>query len=267
MLTMGLNVTGLDKVRKHMDALSGAQMRTAYAQALNDTAFQVRRDMQAAMRNNFDRPTPFIVKSPRVFMASADKLQATIAPTYRSQLGTTGGKQGVDPQQVLQAQELGGRRRDKKSEVVLRRAGILQRGYQTAIPATPYPGSADAYGNLRAGFLVQLLSYLQTFGEQGYRANMTARKRAALRTGTARQSGRRYFVSYGRLRGGVGAHLAPGIWAASGPGGADVRPVLMFVRMPTYTPRLRLQALADSATTTDYLSRRVRYRIRQAAGV
>ena len=44
-----------------------------------------------------------------------------------------GGK-GIDPQQILRAQEVGGRRHDKRSEKALRRVGILPNGYQTAIP-------------------------------------------------------------------------------------------------------------------------------------
>lgn len=284
---LNINITGIERVKKQLEALSGQQAREAYAKALNDTGFQVRREMQQAMAQRFDRPTPFIVRSPKVIPATPEKLSVTVAPTYRSDLGTAGGKIGVDPQQVLQAQEFGGQRRDKRSEVALRRAGILPAGYQLAIPANPFPGSEDGFGNLKGPFLVQLISYFQAFGEQGYRANMSNRTRANLaRGGTAArlakvagpQLGRRYFVSYGRLRGGArttragepdarASNLPPGIWAVLGASGAVVKPVVMFVRKGTYKPRLDLDSIGKSPAVQDYLARRLRFRIREAAGV
>ena len=264
-LNLSIRIENLDKVREALSRLSGTQARVAYANAINDAAFQARKAMQAELRSNFDRVTPFIASAPKVFKATADDLTASIRPTLDTRkVWSKGGKVGVDPQDVLQAQEFGGRRRDKRSEVVLRRAGILHAGWQTAIPRTPYPGSDDGRGNLRGAFLVQLLSYLQTFGEQGYKANMTAKRKAGVQRGTAKQAGRRYFVSYGRLR---GHHLAAGIWAASGTHGVDVRPVVMFVRSGTYRPRIDMDRVARDAGVQEYLDKRVRFRVREAAGV
>lgn len=248
--------------------LSGPQAKAAYAKAINDTAFQVRREMQGAMRSSFDRVSPWIERSPKVFAATPDKLSAYIAPTiHTTNAPSKGGKVGVDPQNVLQAQEFGGRRADKRSEVVLRRAGILQPGYQTAMPKVPYPGSDDGRGNFRGAFLVQLISYLQAFGELGFRANMTDRRKGNLEKGTKKQTGRRYFVSYGRGREGRSKHLAPGIWAASGTGGVDVRPVVMFVRPPVYQRRISMDAIAAKVDVQGYLDKRVRFRLREAAGI
>lgn len=264
-MNLDIQVTGLARVQKALDALSGPQAREAYAKALNDAAFVVRRDMQRELRAVFDRPTPFITNAPKVFAATADKLEAYVAPTMDSRnRPSKGGKVGVDPQDVLQAQEFGGRRREKRSEVALRRAGILPSGWQTALPRVPFPGSDDGRGNLRGPFIAQLISYFQAFGEQGYRANMTARRKAALARGSAKQSGRRYFVSYGKLR---GQHLAAGIWAAQGTGGVDVRPVVMFTRPGTYRPRISMARIARALESGDYLARRMRFRIRQAAGM
>lgn len=275
-LGLTIRVENLDRVRDTLNKLSGKQAREAYAKAINDAAYKVRREMQADMARSFDRVTPFIQRSPKVFEATADKLSASIAPTLdtRNRPGT-GGKVGVDPQDVLQAQEFGGRRRDKRSEAALRRAGILPAGWQSAIPLSPYPGSDDGRGNLRGAFLQQLLSYLQAYSEQGYRANMTDKRKAKLRNQQGIGNiaakkvykttlGVRYFVSYGRMR---GHHLAPGIWAAKGTHDVDVKPVLMFVRTPTYQPRLSMERIAQAADVQDYLDRRVRFRIREAAGV
>lgn len=270
MLQLSLTAQNIDSVRDALGKLSGRQAREAYAKALNDTAFHVRRQMQAEMRAKFDRVTPYIERSPRVVQATPDKLQAAIEPTYM------GGK-GIDPQQILQAQSFGGRRRDKRSEVALRRVGVLPPGYQTAIPATPFPGSDDGRGNLKGSFLVRVLAYFQAFGEQGYRSNMSERRKRNLRN---QQSigyieskkhfkttlGVRFFVSHGRMRDGA-RHLAPGIWAASGLHDVEIRPVLMFVRAGTYQPRLSMQDIDRAADTQNYLDRRVRFRIREAAGI
>ena len=262
-----IRAENLEKVAAAVAQIGSAKLQVALANALNDVGFQAKRAMEQELRSVFDRPTPFITRSVKVFAATPAKLSVAIAPTLDSRNApSTGGAVGVDPQDVLQAQEAGGRRRDKRSESVLRRAGILPAGFQTAIPATPYPGSVDAYGNISRSFVVQLLSYLQAFGEhgQGYKANMLQKNRRRLEKGTAKKAGRRYFVSLGRYRDAT-RHLAPGIWAASGPGGVDVRPVLMFVKTPNYKPRLSMQAVIDRSNLQDYLDRRVRYRVRNLA--
>lgn len=287
-MKMNLTIKGTDRVREQFERLTGPQGRAAIAKSLNDTAYQhLRPAMQQQMRGKFDRPTPWVVNSPRVFPATPDKLSVTVAPTYQSQMGTTGGKAGVDPQQVLQAQTFGGQRRDKRSEVALRRAGILPAGMQLVPPSNPFPGSMDNYGNIRGAFLQQLLAYFQAFGEQGYKANMTARTRANLaRGGTAAKLakvagphlGRRYFVAYGKARGGAritargetdsrASNLQPGIWAVLGSTGAVVRPVVMFARKGDYSQRVDLDSIAQSQATQDFLARKARFRIREAAGV
>ena len=273
-LQLTIRTENLDEVREALARLSGPQARQAYANAINDTAFKVRGEMQKELRSRFDRVTPFIGNAPKVFKATPDKLTASIAPTLDSRnMPSTGGKVGVDPQQVLQAQEFGGRRRDKKSEVALRRAGILLPGWQTAIPRDPYPGSDDGRGNLRGAFITQLLSYLQAFGEQGYKSNMGDKRKRNMRNqqGIGNISTRkvykttlgvRYFVSYGRSR---DHHLAPGIWAASGTHDVRIKPVLMFVRPGTYRPLISMERIAQAADLQDYLDKRVRARVRNLA--
>ena len=270
---MSARVLGQAELLAQLHGLTGSQAAGAYAKAINDTAFEVRRAMQAEMRVRFDRPTDYILRSPRVKMATAARLSASIAPDYM------GGK-GIDPQKILRAQGEGGTRRDKRSEVALRRVGILPNGMQTSIPATPYPGSDDGRGNLKGSFLVQLLAYFQAFADEGrgFKANMTEKGYKRVHKGTKKAAGRRYFVAYGKARGGARttamgdadartSHLAPGIWAASGTGGADVRPVLMFVKRAHYSVRLQGEAIAKRADAQNYLEKRLRYRVREAAGV
>ncbi|MGP1683461.1 MAG: hypothetical protein ACTS8S_14160 [Giesbergeria sp.] len=273
-----IKVENLGAVAEVLKRLSGKDAKVAYAKALNDTGFQVRRQMQGALKTSFDRVTPWIVRSPKVFMATPDKLSVSIAPTLSTtNASSAGGKVGVDPQDVLQAQEFGGKRRDKRSESVLRRAGILPHGMQTAIPREPFPGSDDGRGNLRGAFLQQLLSYLQAFSESGYKANATPKRKAGIHKGTAKTQGRRYFVAYGKMRGGSrttrkgetdsrASNLAPGIWAVTG-SGAVVKPVLMFIRPAGYRPRISMDRIARESGAQDYLDKRLRFRIREVAGI
>jgi len=287
-LDLSIRVENLDSVRDALRRLSGRQAKEAYAKAINDTGFRARRAMQRELASVFDRPTRFITSAPKLDAATADRLSARIIPTLdtRNRPGT-GGKIGVDPQQVLQAQEFGGRRADKRSEVRLRRLGYLPAGFQTVIPEIPFPGSHDGKGNLRGAFLQQMLSYLQAYSEAGSSGNMTARRRKTLLEGTRRQKaqggpslGRRYFVAGGRetmeIQGGdrmvmrrsstgTTRHLRPGIWASLGQRG--LRPVLMFVRAASYTPRLSMERIAAGADLQNYLDRRIRFRVREAAGL
>lgn len=260
-----IQIAGLEKVRAQIQKLTGAQMQAATADALNDTAFMLRKEVQADMAKTFDRPTPYVLRSVLVQKALANRLVARIAPTG------IGGK-GIDPQKILHAEAEGGPRRDKRSELALRAAGILPSGYQTAIPSEPFPGSDDGRGNIKGGFIVRLLAYFQAFGEQGYKANMTKRRKEKLANksvsaaGFMTINGVQFFVSYGALRGGKAGHLAPGIWARSGTHGVNVRPVLMFVQSPNYTVRLNLANVLKATDAQAHFEKRLRYRIRLALG-
>lgn len=257
---ISIRLDNLGAVREVLARLSGPQAREAYAAALNDAGFEARREMQKEFGRVFDRVTPYILKSSFVEKATPERLKVRIAPENQRM------SSGVDPQKILQAQEFGGRRADKRSEIALRRAGILPNGYITAIPARPFPGSDDGRGNLRGPFVAQLISYFGASPEQGYRANLTDRRRRTIHRGTARTAGRRYFIAYGRMRDGRGAHLAAGIWSAQGTGGVDIQPVVMFVRQGRYTPRLSMDRIAQASDLQSYLDKRLRYRIRQVAG-
>ncbi|MFZ7338350.1 hypothetical protein ACLS0R_19170, partial [Comamonas jiangduensis] len=102
-LQLSASVMNQAELLKQLHGLTGPQAARAYAKALNDTGFEIRRAMQDEMRAVFDRPTSYIIRSPRVRMAKPDKLSVTIEPAYM------GGK-GVDPQKILNAQAWGGRR-------------------------------------------------------------------------------------------------------------------------------------------------------------
>jgi hypothetical protein len=277
-MKFGIRVEGLEQLRAVERGLGvlASQARDVSAKALNDVAFAVQEEMRQELRRVFDRPTPYIANSPKVAKASASSLQAFVAPTAgrADRLPTTGSKAGVDPQQILQAQTFGTARADKKSEVLLRRWGYLPRGYQTVLPAVPFPGSEDGHGNIRGPFLQQVLSYLQLYYLEGAGANMTAQSRANVRRyGRAKAPGvrtqrkhamqpflgRHYFISQGRYRDQT-AHLPMGIFASVGVGkNKQVKAVLLFAKVRRYQRRLDLDALVQRMNTAEMLERRVRY--------
>lgn len=238
--------------------LTGPEAKQAMAEALNDAAWEGRRVLQQEVERSFDRPTPYIRRSIQVSRkATPDKLEAVVSAEYM------GGK-GIEPEKILQAEIFGGPRRPKRSEVALRRVGILPDGY-FLVPGQACP--LDQYGNVKGSFIVQLISYFQAFGEQGYRANMTDRRKAKLRNkgkterGYATTMGVRYFISYGKLRSGPTEHLHPGIWSAKGIHDSNVEPILMFVKAPSYRKRLDFFGKPVQAAI-DKFNPRLRFRMR-----
>jgi|CXWL01.1.fsa_nt_gi hypothetical protein len=247
---ISLRIDGLDSLRAKFASVD-KQVRYAAATALNATAFSARADVQQEMRRVFDEPTPYILSAPRVTKkASPTDLAAVIEPKY------PGGK-GVDPVNILRPEVQGGARKLKRAEVALQRVGILPRGLYL-VPAKWLLTSdkADDFGNVKGSFIVQLISYLRAFGEQGYRANMTDKRKARLAKrgkspgGFARIGGVEYFVVNR-----IGQHLAQGIWQRSGTHGGDTKPVFLFARRPRYQPRLDMVAVAGKTMAREFAGR------------
>lgn len=281
---------GLSEARKRTRSLP-KQIRFGAMQALNQTAFAVRDRLVLGMQQAFDRPTPFVLKSMWADRATPQKLSVQIYPR------SPGGK-SVDPANVLRASVTGGQRKRKRFERALQSAGLLPPGLE-AVPAPRIVNGpqGDGFGGVKGSFIVRLLSYLQAFGEQGYRANMTERNRKRLSgkgrwsngrfvaEGTKayskaeaanaprafRQGGASYFVSRGpgeftgrgSWKNGQRQHLPAGIWERSGLYDASVKPVFYFNRPATYRERFRMGELA-AETAAATLPEALRTRINAA---
>ena len=127
-----------------------------------------------------------------------------------------------------------GERRPKRFEKALSGIGVLQPGgYAT-------PGSAaqmDAYGNQSRGQIVQIMSVLRAFGEQGYNANRTKK------WGKRSRVGQIFVVRQGNIRRG----LKPGVYKRTSTG---VECLMIFPKKaPHYTVRLPFDQIiqADAA--------------------
>jgi len=263
---LSLQISGLDRAVKQARDVP-RQVRFASSRALNDVAFAARQDVQNFMVDNFtgrggEIPTPWVLQSITVGPAKPDNLVATVYPRY------LGGK-SVDPSNVLNPEVHGGVRKAKKAEVALRRIGILGPD-QYVVPGSAAP--LDVYGNIPGPFWVHLLSYFQAFGEQGYRANMTARTKARWAAkgrnanGFMKTFGVEYFVSFGKRRSlsqGGAQNLPAGIWSRTGTGGSDVKPIVMFVRMPHYRVRFPIEQIVGK-TVAEQLPFRFHTRLAEA---
>lgn len=205
------------------------QIPFATAVALTRTAKDAEKAEQRQMPSELDRPTRFSLNALFTKPATKRELKAHVW------LKDTG---DASVREYLRKQIEGGDRGAKRFERALQRVGLLPQGW-VAVPGEAAP--LDAYGNVPGRFIVQLLSYLNAFSEQGHKANMTDKRRSKLaqrvrsERGFVRINGVVYFVSLGV---GPTKHLARGIWAKTGTHGADIKPVFLFVSRAKYERRL-----------------------------
>lgn len=194
------------------------QLPFATAAALTATAKDVQSAETREIKDVFDKPTPWTINSVYMKAARKDRLQSEVGLKFDAGKGNA-------PEKYLRAQMKGGERRLKRFERALYLAGVLPADH-FVVPGEGCP--MDAYGNIKAAFIQQLLSYFKAFPEQGYKANMTDRRREALAKGSRQKPGVVYFVA---SRG----HLHPGVWARYPfSKGSALKPVLLFVKWTNY---------------------------------
>ena len=216
-------------LERELEGWEQKKLPYATATALTRTAKRVQAAFIDAMKQRFDRPTPYTLSGTFVKPATASTLAATVGwKDWTSK--------GVPASVFMLPQVIGGPRRLKSTEKLLNRKGLLPSGMATV------PGSAarlDQYGNMSRGQLVQVVSALQAFPETGYLANR-ARKRIAKGTKTPD-----FFVGTpggGRLPLGVYQRMSD----------HTIRPILIFVKSPNYKILIPFQALAERVYTADF---------------
>lgn len=238
-----ISVRGADSLQQLLRRASGQQMRAAAAAALNDLGFAAQKEMRAQIAGAFNQPTAFIARSPKVKKADEKTLRVRVWPT----LNTEGTQPKWTPQMTLAAQEAGGARTDKRSEVALRAMGLLPDGLQTALPRRPYPGSVKG-NDLSGAFIRRVLRALKRSG-QGMGPHRVQRRK-----GRARQHGEQFFVLRQRR-----GRLAPGVYGLNS---GRVAAVLLFVRRGSYSARIDkadvLRAVDAPALFADKMQRRLR---------
>ena len=222
-------------IRQYGDQLT----RYALPVALTRTAQDAKLAVQRALPETFDRPTPYTVNA--TFVRPATKADPVAWVGFKDDWG-----KGTPAARYLLPNVEGGPRRDKRMERQLRAAGLLPAG-MFAVPGEE--ASLDAYGNMRRSEVVRILSQTRAFGEQGYTANRSDSARSRKKR---RRNG--YFAA---LPGNAGG-LPPGIYQRDG---ADARPVVIFVRAPSYRPRFRFHDIVERAVRAN-IGRRLEEAVR-----
>lgn len=233
MIEVKVDVRGLDVIQAKLRGLVDGKIKVAIVAALNDAAYAGAQATKKEMTRVFDRPTPWVLGGVRYVKATKTKLEASI------DFDQWGNKTNVTVGKVLAAEISGGRRKHKRHEIALQKAGILPSG----MAIVPGPGSLkDQYGNIPGSQIVQIMSWFKSFGEQGYKANSTLKSKAKL--GRDKKNGARgfaYFVlrrPHGKLPAGIYQRFTLGH-------GSAVRPVMFFVALPNYQRRLDFYGIAQ----------------------
>lgn len=222
---MKATIDGLSEAIAAMESLAGDKPAAALADALNHTANQARIALRAEISSVFDRPTPFTLNAVRVLHARPKTLDAAVFVKDEKD----GASKGFAPEDWFRPQVEGGPRTAKRSEDMLRNAGILPSG----MFVVPGKGARlDRYGNLSRGHMNQILSGLMAAEDRsGASANATRSKRS-MRKGHALA----FFIMRDK------SGKATGIGERRG---KSMAVVLAFIRQPQYTQRLDFYAVVD----------------------
>jgi len=258
-------VSNVRQVIKHVDSLA-KQMPFINSLAINTTARQAKAAVIEQIKAKVDRPTSYTLNS--IYMKPAEKSQNPIVASIGvKDMQPSKGTAWTD---ALGHLFTGGTRQQKKSESALVRKGQFQGG--KSFLGLGSPEFADQYGNLPKSKIIQLMSYFNSFKENGYKANKNdkQRKRMAKITGPATKrnpspyvtiNGVMYFISRGKgwfvgqgkgWSGGRNQPLGAGIWQKKGIGGVDVKPVLTAIRQPNYRKLIDLYAIVKDVVDKNH---------------
>jgi hypothetical protein len=205
--------------------------------ALTRTVAAARRDVMAEIRKVFDEPTPFTVNSIRYEMATHEQPEAKVFVSDDA-------AKGLSPRKYLLAEIEGGSRGLKRGEKALIAAGLMGAG-QRMMPGKDMV--LNQYGNIPGPRMVQLLSRLSAFGQQGYRANVSEATKRRMKRAKLAVASTRTDVFIGHAKNGGGAL---GVYQLLGRG--HVGPVLAFAnKAPVYKARFDFHGVvARSAAVT-----------------
>lgn len=231
------------------------QAQFAIRLGMNRTAVKARTAVVNEMKKVFDRPTPWVINSLRVAIATKAKPFAELA--FKDKFGGFGisGHPNVESgRSMIEPHVYGGTRHFKVMEVRLLRSGLLPAGYNAV------PGAAaklDGNGNMSPGQITTLLNVLGAYTEAGYnKADYRTVKRLAKGGLKSSQYGQYGFVYWVKKVGSTTArslHLQPGVYQrVSTSFGTTLKPVLIFVKRANYRQRLDFYGIAQATIDKEW---------------
>lgn len=196
-------------LRKVVGAMNAMAKTTKWsiAKAINDTLWDVRSKEQEAMREVFDRPTPYILGAIGYNKATAVSLSGEIG--IRDELG------GRHVSTLMPHIEGGGREM-RASERRLGRYWVPNIGVKY-----------DAYGNVPGSTVMKIMSQLKLAGDRYQNASDSSRSKRKRR-------GETYFIMPD----------GSGIWVRRG---AKLQPALLYAAPPNYEKRFPYYEIAEAA--------------------
>lgn len=218
--------SNLNEFLKALDNVSAKHVPFATAKALTKTAQVVKAEVVAEMEKVFENPTRWTINSLYVKPATTKTLASRVW-VKNTKDGT-----GPSPENWLIPEVMGGPRKYKRFEKALKARGLMP-GDKALMP-TQY-ADIDANGNVSSGQITAILSYLEAFSEDGYKANMSQKGRKKFNA----KRGFGYFA--GAPNGQPG-----GIWKrVNFAKGTALRPIFLFVSLPQYKSRLDFFGIGD----------------------
>jgi hypothetical protein len=221
MIEFKVDTGDLNKVAKQLARMKG-ELPKQLARSMTYAAYDAQKELRQQTPRFVDRPTPGTSRATFVEPANADNLAVRVG--FRDQA-----TKGTAPARYLQPMVGGGTRPPKRSERQLQSKGLLRSG-EFITPTDVHPLRLNKYGNIPGPRMVQVLSQLRGFGEQGYSANRSSGTRST------------YFI-------GEPGGLPRGIYARVGRGKRGFHTVFNITRQPRYEATFPVsQMLQDKFT-------------------
>jgi len=222
----------IDRVVRDAKILKRTKVPMATAKALTFTAERVQAAEQTEIQRVFDRPTRWTLRS--IYKQSATPARLYAKVWIKDEWA--GGTSGIPASKYLTPHIDGGNRPHKRFEKALIHYGIMPSDMY-AVPGRR--ARMDAAGNMSRGQIIQILSALGAAERMsGFMANRTAKSRKR------RRNQPDYFV--GRPGNGTGPL---GVWQRIGNG---TRPILIFVKRPTYKRRFDFYGVAQRTALKEF---------------
>lgn len=216
----------ISKTLAYLDNYQRDQIPFATSVALNRTANLAKDAMVREMVSVFDRPTRYTLNS--LYVKPSTKRSLTVMVGFKDF-----SPKGKAPWSWIGPHVYGGTRESKRSEDLLRAAGILPQGWYIV------PGAGarrNAFGNISSGQMQQILAGLRASRDPAQNTSKGSRNR---------NKPKQYFAAIpGRT------HLKPGVYQRVSQ--FRIKPVLIFVQSVNYRARLKFEAVVRSTVARHF---------------